>query len=119
MVAIVLFDTIMHQELTPMEFKRSRSFGDIGQRSPVSCLSIFSKGFFSETAKPISFKFHMQPPSKGGKKICIYHLGHMTKMAAMPIYGKNLIKSSCPEPLSRLPSNFVCSISGVIPLEFE
>ena len=25
-------------------------------------------------------------------------LGHMTKMAAMPIYGKNLKKSSSPEP---------------------
>ena len=24
--------------------------------------------------------------------------GHMTKMAAMPIYGKNLKKSSSPEP---------------------
>ena len=27
-------------------------------------------------------------------KICINELGHMTKMAAMPIYGKNLKKSS-------------------------
>ena len=27
-------------------------------------------------------------------------LGHMTKMAAMPIYGKNLKKSS-PEPIDR------------------
>ena len=25
-------------------------------------------------------------------------LGHMTKMATMPIYGKNLKKSSSPEP---------------------
>ena len=28
-------------------------------------------------------------------------LGHMTKMAAMPIYGKNLKKSSSPEPIDR------------------
>ena len=27
--------------------------------------------------------------------------GHMTKMAAMPIYGKNLYKSSPPEPRGR------------------
>ena len=26
-------------------------------------------------------------------------VGHMTNMAAMPIYGKNLKKSSSPEPL--------------------
>ena len=36
-------------------------------------------------------------------------LGHMTNMAAMPIYGKNLKKSS-PEPLDRWPWNLVCSI---------
>ena len=29
---------------------------------------------------------------KGGKKVCINGPGHMTKMAAMPIYGKNLKK---------------------------
>ena len=31
-------------------------------------------------------------------KINTNELGHMTKMAAMPIYGKNLKKSSSPEP---------------------
>ena len=34
----------------------------------------------------------MQPPGNGGKKIYRFGLGHMTKMAAMPIYGKNLKK---------------------------
>ena len=33
----------------------------------------------------------------------------MTNMATMPIYGKNLKKSS-PEPIYRWPWNFVCSI---------
>ena len=28
-------------------------------------------------------------------------LGHMTNMAAMPIYGKNLKKSSPPEPIDQ------------------
>ena len=32
----------------------------------------------------------MEPPLEGGKKVYINGLGHMTKMAAMPIYGKNL-----------------------------
>ena len=36
----------------------------------------------------------MEPPWEGGKKVYINGLGHMTKMAAMPIYGKNLKKSS-------------------------
>ena len=31
-------------------------------------------------------------------KVCSNGLGHMTKMAAMPIYGKNLKKSFSPEP---------------------
>ena len=35
-----------------------------------------------------------------GKKINTNELGHMTKMAAMPIYGKNLQKSS-PEPIDQ------------------
>ena len=34
----------------------------------------------------------------------------MTKVAAMPIYGKNLKKSSSPEPIGRWPWNLVCSI---------
>ena len=31
-------------------------------------------------------------------KIFINEMSHMTNMAAMPIYGKNLKKSSSPEP---------------------
>ena len=61
--------------------------------------STFSKDFSSETTGPISIKFHMQPLDRGGKKVCVFRLGHMTKMAAMPIYGKKLKKSSSPESL--------------------
>ena len=32
----------------------------------------------------------MEPHWEGGTKVYINGLGHMTKMAAMPIYGKNL-----------------------------
>ena len=32
----------------------------------------------------------MEPPWEGGNKVHLNGLGHMTKMAAMSIYGKNL-----------------------------
>ena len=48
-----------------------------------------SKIFFSETPGPIKAKFYVEPPWVGGTIFCSQHLGHMTKMAAMPIYGKN------------------------------
>ena len=40
----------------------------------------------------------MESPWDGGTKVCSNDSGHMTKMAAMLIYGKNLKKSSSPEP---------------------
>ena len=49
-------------------------------------LNIFS----SETALPIKAKLYVEPPWEGGTKVYINGPGHMTKMAAMPIYGKNL-----------------------------
>ena len=45
--------------------------------------------FFSETAWPIKAKFYVEPPWVGGTIFCSRHLGHMTKTAATPIYGKN------------------------------
>ena len=44
----------------------------------------------------------MQPSSKLGKDVYIFGPGDMTKMAAMPVYGKNLEKASSPEPLDQL-----------------
>ena len=64
---------------------------------------LFSKIFFSDTTWPIKAKFYVEPPWEGGTKVCINGPGHMTKMAAMPIYGKNLKKSSSPEPVGRFP----------------
>ena len=46
-------------------------------------------------------KFYIQPPGPLGKTICSNGLDHMTNMAAMPIYGKNLKKSSSPEPIDQ------------------
>ena len=51
--------------------------------------STFSNIFSSETAWPIKAKFYVEPPWEGGTKVYINGPGHMTKMAATPIYGKN------------------------------
>ena len=56
------------------------------RRRRQQCLNIFS----SETALPIKAKFYVEPPWEEGTKVCINGPGHMTKMGAMPIYGKNL-----------------------------
>ena len=53
-------------------------------------ITIFSKIFFPETTGPINAKFYVEPPWEGRTKVNINGPGHMTKMAAMPIYGKNL-----------------------------
>ena len=37
--------------------------------------------------------------AKGERQFIYFGPGHMTKMAAMPIFGINLEKSSSPEPL--------------------
>ena len=50
--------------------------------------STISNIFFSETACPIKTKFYVESPWVGGTKVCSRHLGHMTKMAATPIYDK-------------------------------
>ena len=44
-----------------------------------------------------------------GTQVCSRHLGHMTKMAARPIYGKTLQKSSLQNSRSIF-TNLVCSI---------
>ena len=59
--------------------------------------------------KPFSAKFCMQAFSYKENKIKWHDVGHMTKMAAKPIYVMNLSKYS-PEPLDRFARNFVRSI---------
>ena len=51
-----------------------------------------------QTSSPLKPFDQSKPPWEGGMKGYINGPGHMTKMAAMPIYGKNLKKSSSPEP---------------------
>ena len=57
------------------------------------CVSTFLN-ISSEITGPIEAKFLMEPPSDGGTTVCSNGPGHMTKIAAMPIYGKNFKKSS-------------------------
>ena len=60
----------------------------VGVRRPSVC-SHFQT---SAPLKPLGQSkpnFFMEPPWKGGTKVYINGPGHMTKMAATPIYGKN------------------------------
>ena len=59
-------------------------------RRPSSVRRPRSLNIFSETAWPVKVKFHMEPLWDWGTKVCSKDPGHMTKMTAMPIYGKNL-----------------------------
>ena len=69
------------------EYRRSRS------------LRFNISNFFSwETARPIDAKFHMEIQWDGGMKLYSNSPSHMTKMAAMLIFGKNMKNSSSPEP---------------------
>ena len=55
---------------------------------------LFSKIVSSILAWPVKYKFYVEPPWKGGKKVYINGPGHMTMLATTPIYGKNLQKFS-------------------------
>ena len=65
---------------------RPSSYGVVLRTSSSSTISNI---FFSETAWPIKGKFYVEPPWEGGTKFCSRQLGHVTKMAATPINGKN------------------------------
>ena len=64
------------------------SQGELRHRSSILLRPPFSK-IFSKTTWPIA-KLHMEPLWKEGTKVCINDPGHMTKLAAKPIYGENL-----------------------------
>ena len=81
----------LNEYMNLYEYQRSRSFIDL---HPRSLKFTFSNFFSLETSRPIEAKFHVKPPWDRGMKICSNGLCHMTNMATMPIYGKNLKKSS-------------------------
>ena len=63
-------------------------------RSLVCRPSTFLNIFFSETTGPIKIKFYMETPKDAETKVCSSGPGHMTKTAAMPIYGKKPFKKN-------------------------
>ena len=67
------------------EYQRSRSFIDLGLNHSDS---IFLNFFSSITTWPIEAKFYVEFPWDEGMKAYSDCLGHMTKMATMPIYSK-------------------------------
>ena len=73
--------------MKPYEYERSRSFIDLVEGHSDSTFSDF---FSLETARPIEAKFYVEPPWDEGMKVIRNGLFHMTKLAAMPIYGKDL-----------------------------
>ena len=72
------------------KYQRSRSFIDLCPRLLRLSTFIFS----SKTAGLIETKFHEEPLLEREMKNCSNDQGHMVKMAAMPIYGKNIWKTS-------------------------
>ena len=67
----------------------------------VTQISMLKLVFFSKTVGRIGTKVQMKAGGRIGMKIYTNELGHMTKMAAMPIYGKNHNKSSTPDPMDQ------------------
>ena len=61
--------------------------------------STMLKHLLHKTAWPIKAKFYVEPPWVGGTKVCSRHLGHMTKMTAMPIYVSKIFSSRTGGPI--------------------
>ena len=79
----------LNEYMKLFEYQRSKSFIKLG---PNLSDSIFLNFFSSITTRLIEAKFHVEPPKDAGTKACSNGPGHMTKMAAMPIYGKKPLK---------------------------
>ena len=54
-----------------------------------TCILPKYSNIFSETPRPIKAKVYMKHLKEGVTNVCINNPGHMTKIAAIPIYGKN------------------------------
>ena len=72
------------------KFQRSRLTFDLSAYvTHIGVPSIYLNIVFSQTIGPIELKFHVKTPYCKLAKIYAKYFGHMTKVAAMPIYGKN------------------------------
>ena len=73
-------------------FQRSRLTFDLSAKSLILESHQYIKTVFSQTLGPIELKFHVKTPYDKLAKIYTKYFGHITKMAATPIYGKNPLK---------------------------
>ena len=67
------------------KYQRSRLTFDLAH---IGVPSIYYNIVFSQTIDLIELKFHVKTPYDKLAKIYLKYFGHMTKMAATPIYGK-------------------------------
>ena len=77
------------------KFQRSRLTFDLSAKSLILESHQYIKTVFSQNFDPIELKFHVKTPYDKLAKIYTKYFGHMTKMAATPIYGKNTLKIFC------------------------
>ena len=76
------------------KFQKSRlTFALSAKVAHIVVPSIYQNIVSSQTIGPIKLKFHMKTPYDKSAKIYTKYFGHMTKMAATPIYGKNLLQN--------------------------
>ena len=92
----MLFKVKVLQEMgSRTEYNDSeKKLDPIGSSAPTTgqytcILPKYSNIFSSEMAWRIKAKFYVKHLWNGGINVYINYLVHMTKMAAMPIYGKN------------------------------
>ena len=96
------------------KFQRSR-FNFSAKVAHIGVPSTHQNIVSSETTRPFELKFHMKTPYDRLAKIYTNCTGHITKMATMPIYGKNPLNVFFSEPKGQWPRDLVCSIGDVGP----
>ena len=75
------------------KFQRSRLTLDLSAKvAHIGVPSIYYNIVFSKTIGPIELKFHVKTLYDKLAKLYAKYFGHMPKMTAMPIYGKNPLK---------------------------
>ena len=101
------------------KFQRSRLTFDLSAKvTHIGVPSIYQNIVFSQTIGPIELKFCLKTPYDKLAKIHTKHFGHMTKMTATPIYGKNPLKIFFSRTRSPMTWNLVCSIWVFWPTKF-
>ena len=74
------------------KFQRSRLTFDLLAVAHIGVPSIYQNIVFSQIVGPIELKFHVKTPYAKLANFYTKYFSHMTKMAAMPIYGKKPLK---------------------------